>query len=160
MKCLRSKKRLNSLIITTALVDLPGFGRRIDMPESDQEDDASAARNAHGGSRPRAGRVPVRDDERGKRQWSRSEFLLTRGTLARALVNQDELAIDDAKEGHGESVIECASTLVQRGEYRAQTGIWRMLSLVSVRTIKGSSSAAWMDMYDHDRDTLEDILYH
>ena len=27
--------------------------------------------------------------------------------------------------GHGESVFACASTLVRRGEYRAQTGIWR-----------------------------------
>jgi hypothetical protein len=26
-----------------------------------------------------------------------------------------------------------------RGEYRAQTGIWRLLSFVSVRTIKGRS---------------------
>jgi hypothetical protein len=121
---------------------------------SDQEDDAPAALNARGGSRPRVGRVPTRDDERGgKRKWRRTEFpsaddpgwarctvkshedfprhiyclffllciqfrwLLTRGTLARALVTSTELAIDDAKE------------------------------------------AAWMDMYDHDRDTLEDILY-
>jgi hypothetical protein len=36
----------------------------------------------------------------------------------------------------------CASTLVRRGEYRAQTGIWRLLSFVSVRTIKGRSSTA------------------
>ncbi len=39
--------------------------------------------------------------------------------------------------GHGESVFACASTLVQRGEYRAQTGICRLLGFVSVRTIKG-----------------------
>jgi len=42
--------------------------------------------------------------------------------------------------GHGESVFACASTLVRRGEYRAQTGIWRLLVFVSVRTIKGRSS--------------------
>ena len=46
------------------------------MPESDQEDGASAARNASGGSRPRAGRVPVRDDDRGKRQCRNPNFLL------------------------------------------------------------------------------------
>ena len=44
-------------------------------------------------------------------------WLLTRGTLACALVTTAELAIDDAKE------------------------------------------AAWMEMYAHDRDTLEDVLY-
>ena len=44
------------------------------------------------------------------------------------------------RRGHGESVFACASTLVRRGEYRAQTGIWRLLSFVSVRTIKGRSS--------------------
>jgi hypothetical protein len=44
------------------------------------------------------------------------------------------------RRGHGESVFACASTLVRRGEYRAQTGIWRLLSFVSVRTIKGRST--------------------
>ena len=44
--------------------------------------------------------------------------------------------------GHGQSVFACASTLVQRGEYRAQTGIWRWLVFVSVRTIKGRSILA------------------
>ncbi len=43
------------------------------------------------------------------------------------------------RRGHGESVFACASTLVRRGEYRAQTGIWRLLNFVSVRTIKGRS---------------------
>ena len=38
-------------------------------------------------------------------------------------------------------VLLSALTLVRRGEYRAQTGIYRMLNFVSVRTIKGSSSA-------------------
>jgi hypothetical protein len=42
--------------------------------------------------------------------------------------------------GHGESVFACASTLVRRGEYRDQTGIWRLLGFGSVRTIKGRSS--------------------
>jgi hypothetical protein len=44
-------------------------------------------------------------------------WLLTRGTLGKALVTAEEAAIDDAKE------------------------------------------RAWMDMYDTDRDTLEDVLY-
>jgi hypothetical protein len=44
------------------------------------------------------------------------------------------------RRGHGESVFACASTLVRRGEYRAQTGIWRLLGFVSARTIKGRSS--------------------
>ena len=43
------------------------------------------------------------------------------------------------RRGHGESVFACASTLVRRGEYRAQTGIWRLLGFVSARTIKGRS---------------------
>jgi hypothetical protein len=45
------------------------------------------------------------------------------------------------RRGHGESVFACASTLVRRGEYRAQTGIWRLLGFVSARTIKGRSSS-------------------
>jgi hypothetical protein len=44
-------------------------------------------------------------------------WVLTRGTLARALVSQADLAIDNAKEN------------------------------------------AWMALYEHDSDTLEDILY-
>ena len=50
------------------------------------------------------------------------------------------------RRGHGESVFACASTLVRRGEYRAQTGIWRLLNFVSVRTIKGRS----IDRQTHD----------
>ena len=46
------------------------------------------------------------------------------------------------RRGHGESVFACASTLVRRGEYRAQTGIWRLLGFVSARTIKGRSSSS------------------
>jgi hypothetical protein len=67
-------RRVFALTCSGAGVDLPGFGRgRSDM--SDQEDDAPAARNARGGSRPRAGRVPAREDDRGgQRQWRRSEF--------------------------------------------------------------------------------------
>jgi hypothetical protein len=72
---LSGDRRAFAITSRGAGVDLPGFGRRRrDMPESDQEDGASTDRNAYGGSRPRAGRVPVRDDERGKRQWRRSEF--------------------------------------------------------------------------------------
>ena len=47
------------------------------------------------------------------------------------------------RRGHGESVFACASTLVRRGEYRAQTGIWRLLGFVSARTIKGRSSSPY-----------------
>ena len=115
---------------------------------SDQ-DDAPAAR---GGSGNRVRHTAARADESGQRPWRKSEFpsdesafarcrvkshkdfprhiyrlflilgiqfrrVLTRGTLARALVSSAELAIDDPKE---------------------QT---------------------WMAMYEHDRVTLEDILY-
>jgi len=81
-----SDRRTFSLTRSGAGVDLPGFGHgRSDM--SDQEDDAPAVRNARGASRPRAGRVPARDDDCGKRQWRRSEFpnsddpdLVVRGT--------------------------------------------------------------------------------
>ncbi len=54
------------------------------------------------------------------------------------------------RRGHGESVFACASTLVRRGEYRAQTGIWRLLGFVSARTIKGRSidepRPVWMSL--------------
>jgi hypothetical protein len=115
---------------------------------SDHEDDAPAARGTLGS---RARRTADRDDDR-HRPWRKSDFpsddaafercrvkshedfprhiyrlflvlgiqfrwVLTRGTLARALVSQADLAIDDAKEN------------------------------------------AWMALYEHDRDTLEDILY-
>jgi hypothetical protein len=115
---------------------------------SDREDDAPAARGALGS---RARRTADREDAR-HRPWRPSDFpqddaafdrcrvkshedfprhvyrlflvlgiqfrwVLTRGTLARALVSQADLAIDDAKEN------------------------------------------AWMALYEHDRDTLEDILY-
>jgi hypothetical protein len=115
---------------------------------SDREDDAPAARGALGS---RARRTADRDDDR-HRPWRKSDFpsddaafercgakshedfprhiyrlflvlgiqfrwVLTRGTLARALVSTADIAIDDAKEN------------------------------------------AWMALYEHDRDTLEDILY-
>jgi hypothetical protein len=117
---------------------------------SDQED-TSTAQAARGGSSSRGAR-PRRDDDR-SRAWNRRDFipaddpgwarctvkrhedfprhifrlflllgiqfrwLLTRGTLGRTLVTEQEAAIDDAKE------------------------------------------RAWMDTYDTDRDTLEDVLY-
>jgi hypothetical protein len=130
-----------------ACIDLPDFGHtRSDM--SDHEDDAPAARGALGSH---ARRTADRDDDR-HRPWRKSDFpsddaefercrvkshedfprhiyrlflvlgiqfrwVLTRSTLARALVSQADLVIDDAKEN------------------------------------------AWMTLYEHDRDTLEDILY-
>ena len=117
---------------------------------SDQ-DDTSPAPAAHGGSSSRGVRSRLEDD-RG-RPWNRRDFipaedpawarcmvkkhedfprhifrlflllgiqfrwLLTRGTLGKALVTAEEADIDDAKE------------------------------------------RAWIDMYDTDRDTLEDVLY-
>jgi hypothetical protein len=140
-------RRAFALTRSGAGVDLPGFGRgRSDM--SDREDDAPAARGALGS---RARRTADRDDDR-HRPWRKSDFpsddaafercrvkshedfprhiyrlflvlgiqfrwVLTRGTLARALVSTADIAIDDAKEN------------------------------------------AWMALYEHDRDTLEDILY-
>jgi hypothetical protein len=50
------------------------------------------------------------------------------------------------QEGHGESIIACALTLVRRGEYRAQTGIWQYANFVSVRTIKGASSSGEIEL--------------
>jgi hypothetical protein len=140
-------RRAFALTRSGAGVDLPGCGR-CDSDMSDQ-DDAPAAR---GGSGNRVRHTAARADESGQRPWRKSEFpsdesafarcrvkshkdfprhiyrlflilgiqfrrVLTRGTLARALVSSAELAIDDPKE---------------------QT---------------------WMAMYEHDRDTLEDILY-
>jgi hypothetical protein len=142
-----SDRRAFALTRSGAGVDLPGFGRgRSDM--SDREDDAPAARGALGS---RARRTTDSDDDR-HRPWRKSDFpsddaaferchvkshedfprhiyrlflvlgiqfrwVLTRGTLARALVSTADIAIDDAKEN------------------------------------------AWMALYEHDRDTLEDILY-
>ncbi len=37
------------------------------------------------------------------------------------------------------SSLEAPGDIIKRGEYRAQTGIWRLLNFVSVRTIKGRS---------------------
>jgi hypothetical protein len=116
---------------------------------SDREERSPAARGAPGG---RARRTADHHDEDHHRPWRKSDFpsdhaafercrvkshedfprhiyrlflvlgiqfrwVLTRGTLARALVSQADLAIDDTKEN------------------------------------------AWMTLYEHDRDTLEDILY-
>jgi hypothetical protein len=139
---------LRALTRSGACVDLPGFGHgRSDM--SDREDDAPAARGALGS---RARRTADRDDN-SHRPWRKSDFpsddaafedcrikshedfprhiyrlflvlciqfrwVLTRGTLARALVSPADIAIDNAKEH------------------------------------------AWIALYDHDSDTLEDILYH
>jgi hypothetical protein len=143
----RDDRRAFPLTRSGAGVDLPGFGRgRSDM--SDREDDGPAARPALGA---RARRSADREEDR-HRPWRKSDFpsddatfercrvkshedfprhiyrlflvlgiqfrwVLTRGPLARALVSQVDLAIDDAKEN------------------------------------------AWMALYEHDRDTLEDILY-
>ena len=67
------------------------------------------------------------------------------------------------RRGHGESVFACASTLVRRGEYRAQTGIWRLLGFVSAGTIKGRSSSAAskqikVDGRKADESTIEALL--
>jgi hypothetical protein len=137
-------RRAFALTRSGAGVDLPGFGRgSSDM--SDSEDDAPAARGALGS---RARRTADRDDAPGANPTfhrtmphlnaavsSRNEdfprhiyrlflvlgiqfrWVLTRGTLARALVFTADIAINDAKEN------------------------------------------AWMAMYEHDRDTFEDILY-
>jgi hypothetical protein len=146
----RNQSRYRALAITRSVagVYLPGFGRsRSDM--SDSEEGSPAARGALGG---RARRTADHHDEDHHRPWRKSDFpsddaafercrvkshedfprhiyrlflvlgiqfrwVLTRGTLARALVSQADLAIDDTKEH------------------------------------------AWMTLYEHDRDTLEDILY-
>jgi hypothetical protein len=141
-----SDRRAFALTRSGAGVNLPGFGHgRSDM--SDREEDASAARGVLGG---RARRTADRHDDDCHRPWRKSDFpsddaafercrvkshedfprqiyrlflvlgiqfcwVLTRGTLARALVSQTDLAIDDAKEN------------------------------------------AWMVLYEHDSDTLEDI---
>jgi hypothetical protein len=143
-----SDRRSFALTRSGAGVDLPGFRRgSIDM--SDREVDTPVARGALGG---RARRPADRHDEDRHRPWSKSDFpsddaafercrvkshedfprhiyrlflvlgiqfrwVLTRSTLARALVSQADLVIDNAKEH------------------------------------------AWMALYEHDRDTLEDILY-
>jgi hypothetical protein len=141
-------RRAFALTRSGAGVDLPGFGRdSSDM--SDREEDSLAVCGALGS---RARRTADHDDYR-HHPWRKSDFpsddasfercrvkshedfprhicrlflvlgiqfrwVLKRGTLARALVSQAYIAIDDAKEN------------------------------------------AWMALYEHDRDTLEDILYH
>jgi hypothetical protein len=144
---LRSPRSPLPVTRSGAGIDLPGSGHaRSDM--SDHEEDDPAARGALGG---RARRTADRHDE--DRPWRKSDFpsddaafercrvkshedfprhiyrlflvlgiqfrwVLTCGTLARALVSQADLAIDYTKEH------------------------------------------AWMTLYEHDRDTLEDIHYH
>jgi hypothetical protein len=128
-------------------VDLPGFGRG-HSDVSDREDDAPSARGTLGS---RTRRTTDRDDD-SHHPWRKSNFpsddaafercsvkshedfprhvyhlflvlciqfrwVLMCCTLARALVSQEDIVIDKAKEN------------------------------------------AWMSLYEHDRDTLEDILY-
>jgi hypothetical protein len=137
------ERRSFALTRSGACVNLPGFRRgRSDM--SDHDDDGPVARSALGSLARRSADQP--------RPWRTSDFpsddadfdrcrvkshedfprhiyrlflvlgiqfrwVLTRCTLARALVSPSDLAIDNAKEN------------------------------------------AWMALYEHDHDTLEDILY-
>jgi hypothetical protein len=133
-------------------VDLPGFGRRrSDM--SDQEDDAPAARNARCGSRPRAGRVPARDDECGRRQWRRSEFPSADDPAwARCTVKSHE---EFPRHIYRLFLLLC----IQFRWILTRSTLARALVTPAELAIDNAKEAAWMEMYDHDRDTLEDILY-
>ncbi len=120
---------------------------------SDQEDDAPAARNARGGSRPRAGRVPARDDERGRRQWRRSEFPSADDPAwARCTVKSHE---DFPRHIYRLFLI----LYIQFHWLLTRGTLARVLVSSAELAIDDVKETTWMEMYEHDCDMLEDILY-
>jgi len=128
-------------------VDLPGFGRcRSDM--SDHED-ALADRGAPGN---RACRTAESDDEHDQRLWHQSAFPSDDAAFARCRVKSHE---DFPRHIYRLFLIlgnqfrwvlmrgPLAHALVSQGEL----------------AIDNAKEHTWMAMYEHDRDTLEDILY-
>jgi hypothetical protein len=127
-------------------VDLPGFGRgRSDM--SDHED-ALAASGGFGG---RARRNVDRDDEH-NRPWRRSDFPSDDALFARCCVKVHE---DVPRHIH-------RLFLVLGIQFRwllTRTELARKLVSPDDLAIDDAKENAWMALYEHDIDTLEDILY-
>jgi len=120
---------------------------------SDQEDDAPAARNDRCGSRPRVVRVPAREDDHcKKRQWSRSEFPSADDPgWARCTVK--------SHEDFPRHIYRLFLLLGIQFRWLLTCGtLAHALVTPAEIAIDDAKEAAWMDMYDHDRDTLEDIL--
>jgi hypothetical protein len=116
---------------------------------SDQED-APAAQTARGGSRSRAGRT--REDDR-IRQWRKSEFPPAEDPgWARCTVKSHE---DFPRHIYRLFLLLGIQFrwLLTRGK------LARALVTTAELAIDDAKEAAWMEMYAHDRDTLEDILY-
>jgi hypothetical protein len=138
--------RALALTRSGASVDLFGFGRgRSDM--SDHED-APAARGGFGG---RARRNVERDDDH-RRPWRRSDFPSDDALFARCCVNVHE---DVPRHIH------CLFLAlgIQFRWLLTRTELTRKLVSPEDLAIDDAKENAWMALYEHDRDTLEDILY-
>ena len=130
-------------------VDLPGFGRcRTDM--SDQED-TPAAQTARGGSSSRGGRA-LRDDDRG-RPWNRRDFVQaddpgwTRNTVK-------------SHEDFPRHIFLLFLLLGIQFRWLLTRGtLARTLVTPEELAIDDAKERAWMDTYERDRNTLEDVLY-
>jgi len=130
-------------------VDLPGIGRcRTDM--SDQED-SQAAQTARGGSNSR-GCHALRDDDRG-RPWNLCDFVPADDPgWARCTVKSHE----DFPRHIFRLVLLLGIQfrwLLTRGTLASVLVTQAELSINDVK------ERAWMDTYERDRDTLEDVLY-
>ena len=115
---------------------------------SDHED-APAARGGFGG---RARQTVEREDDH-RRPWRRSDFPLDDALFARCRVKVHE---DVPRHVH-------RLFLVLGIQFRwllTRTDLARKLVSAEELAIDDAKEKAWMSLYAHDRDTLEEILYH
>jgi hypothetical protein len=140
-------RRAFALTRSGAGVDLPGFGRgRSDM--SDREDDAPAARGALGS---RARRTADRDDDR-HRPWRKSDFPSDDAAFERCRVK--------SHEDFPRHIYRLFLVLGIQFRWVLTRGpLARALVPTADLAIDDAKENAWMALYEHDRDTLEDILY-
>jgi hypothetical protein len=118
---------------------------------SDQED-ARAASNARGASGPRAGNAADRHDERGKRPWRRSEFPSDEAAFASCKVKSHE---DFPRHIYRPFLI----LGIQFRWFLTRGTLAHALVSSAELAIDDAKENTSIEMYDHDRDTLEDILY-
>lgn len=126
-------------------IDLPGFEQ---APSDMSDEDAPAARGGFGG---RARRHVDRDDDRHRSCWRKSDFPL-----------------EDAFKGCRVKVHEDVPRHIHRLflvlgiQFRwllPRTTLASTLVSADDLAIDNAKELAWMDMYERDRDTIEDVLY-
>jgi len=149
------ERRALAITRSGAGIDLPGFGRaRRDM--SDREEDAPASREedaqaSRGTLGSRARRTAEREDGR-HRTWRSSDFPQDEMAFARCLVK--------AHEDVPKHVWRLLNLLGLNYRWLLTRGtIGRTLVPAADLAIDDAKAIAWMAMYEHDRDTLEDTLY-